>query len=239
VSQALRLRTYLGEITRDGQTWTGTHEPLVDEATFAAAGGTVVRRSSASADHDFVLSGLARCGTCGGAMTGQARAGAKRDTPAYRCRKYGLHSVCDAPALMIAARLEQHVLELWRARMELRAARGHGQDDAAGRLAAAGEAARQADDDVRGWLRDVDMRRMLGDADWRMALEARIAERDAATKQLEQARAQVGHAQLELSVEDVEADPELLRAALRSEVAAVRVRRGRGLPADRVTVEWR
>lgn len=238
VSQSLRLRVYLGEITRDGRTQHGTHPPLVDAATFGRVTTMVVRRASASKDHDFLLSGLARCATCGGAMSGQARAGANRDTPAYRCRRLGPDGSCDGPALMIASRLEPYVLGMWRERMATRRAEAEDGGGPAAQLAVAQREADLADQEVRAYLTNLSLKQSLGGDEWQLGLDARLAAREATRGALGRLRDAAAASDLGLTVADIEADPEILREALRGEIAKVVVRRGRGAPADRISVEF-
>jgi len=82
-------RVYLGEV-RLGDTWfKGIHEPLVDEATFAAAQRANPTGQRRSKD---VLSGKVRCGLCGRIAGVHYN---ERNQAIYRCRHRG--KGCDQP----------------------------------------------------------------------------------------------------------------------------------------------
>src|SRR5918911_4304716 len=116
ISQAqkiLRNRAYLGEIRLrlDGVEHVNpkAHEPLIDRSTWEAAQvkGPRIRNGGPPA----LLTGLARCESCGGAMS------PSRDgfgTPNYRCqaRPMANRRRCTAPSIISRAKLEPYVEEL-------------------------------------------------------------------------------------------------------------------------------
>lgn len=84
IARRLRSRVYLGESHTYGAqaqhaargTWIATHPPLVDAATFRAAGAALDRRrlggghaSASSRSASFAARGLVRCGGCGHVAT--------------------------------------------------------------------------------------------------------------------------------------------------------------------------
>jgi site-specific DNA recombinase len=104
--------TYTGKIRWRDKTFDAQHQPLVDELTFARAqailrerGEDVSRRRGNASD--FLLSGLVRCGRCGGAYIGMSARGNGGTYHYYACtgrQKYG-------PKACRGERLPQHKLE--------------------------------------------------------------------------------------------------------------------------------
>jgi site-specific DNA recombinase len=85
-------RRYLGEVCHSGDWYPGQHEGIVDGTTFERAQGLLAdnrqggQPPSRSTVHQFLLTGLVRCGSCGRALTtvtSHGRAGTKY--PYYRC----------------------------------------------------------------------------------------------------------------------------------------------------------
>ena len=99
VRPMLRNRFYLGELPDGAGGWRpGAHEPLLDDALFAAAQAARERNLSnpdsvpaTTPARTYSLSGLARCGHCGGRLhfntsrQGKARVYCYRDRQAARC----------------------------------------------------------------------------------------------------------------------------------------------------------
>lgn len=238
LSQALKNRVYLGEIDHDGQVFPGAHEPLVDAATWRLVQSTVALRKNRSTEHDFVLAGIARCASCGGAMTGQARANGKEGSAAYRCKRDRSREPCGAPPLILAGRLEPYVVGLWRDRMNARKADGRSRDTRADEAARLEALWAGADEEVRAWSQDLALRGALGRERWRDELDGLIRQRDALRGDADRALDGVAGGVFDVPLSMVENDPGLLRLALRSEVTAVLVARGRGAVEDRVVVDF-
>jgi len=87
----LRDRAYIGEVQHQGQWFPGTHEPLVDHATFARA--QVLLGNKIYQHHDLTYGGeLVACGHCGRPITGEQKTkktkhGSKTYVY-YRCSRY-------------------------------------------------------------------------------------------------------------------------------------------------------
>lgn len=95
------------ELSRPVEEWVrteATHEPIIDKATFQAVQERMEqkRKIGGRAQHsDYLLSGLLRCGHCGGAMIGNTNKGrfakTKGRAPVYHryiCSNYHKQGVC-------------------------------------------------------------------------------------------------------------------------------------------------
>ncbi len=74
VHRILRNRFYMGTFEWAGETYSGTHEPLVTLALWQAVQDVLDRRASSNvrvAPHKFPFSGLIKCGHCGCAVVAQ------------------------------------------------------------------------------------------------------------------------------------------------------------------------
>jgi hypothetical protein len=111
----LKSRTYLGEIHAGEFVNPRAHKPIVDEPLFLAAQRPEARTfTGRESSYPFLLTKIARCAACGGAMVGahqNAGRGGKR-YPIYRCTTSG----CAQPALVSARKLEPFVQDRLRAR---------------------------------------------------------------------------------------------------------------------------
>jgi Recombinase/Recombinase zinc beta ribbon domain len=87
IGEILRNRFYLGEVNLNGEWHAGSHKPIIDPGTFAAAqerlaaqrGGREPDGSGPPLAATFLLNGLMWCGECGGRM------GAHSGHGTYRC----------------------------------------------------------------------------------------------------------------------------------------------------------
>jgi DNA invertase Pin-like site-specific DNA recombinase len=112
VRRLLSNRAYLGEARYgDYAPHEGAHLPLVDLATWTQAQSEPAAQRSPSGD--FTLSGIARCATCGNALSG-TRMG--KSQKGYRCAhnqtravKRGGVEPCPAPTTVLCAPLEEYV----------------------------------------------------------------------------------------------------------------------------------
>lgn len=73
VEEMLKNPIYVGRVRCDGREYAGAHEPLVDDATWAAVQAEIARRGGGNhgqraASQPAMLSGLARCSNCGAPM---------------------------------------------------------------------------------------------------------------------------------------------------------------------------
>jgi site-specific DNA recombinase len=114
VTRMLGLRVYLGEVHQGDLVVSGAHEPLTDEATFAAAQVAQPGRPRRSPAAEFHLRGLIRCAGCGFPMVGwnqpRTRAsGAVDRVRVYRCVRQRTGGACTARAVVMADAVEQIV----------------------------------------------------------------------------------------------------------------------------------
>lgn len=107
VRRLLANRSYLGENIYGDRIERDAHDALVTRAIWEAAQPDAVRERRPKST--YPLSGLAKCGTCGEAMTGGTAGGGIRT---YRCRAAQTAwkgDPCPGPAMVVAERLEEHV----------------------------------------------------------------------------------------------------------------------------------
>ena len=241
VLRTLRMRVYLGEVAYGALLNPEAHEPLVDLGLWSRVQGMkqAVSRPTRSELHDFVLSGTIRCAACSYAMTGFARGGSNRKTPVYRCGKRHGSGICQAPALITASRVEAHVREQVLDHLRSAQALGVEPDDGPD-LVALREEADALEAELTAFLTDPMLRTVLGEADWHRGLQARAQARDEARARLGSAEARAANGKaVTVTADDVEADAELLRAAIGGALQAVFVRRGRGVVVeDRCALVW-
>jgi len=107
----LSLRVYLGQVGQRDLVVPGAHEPLVDEATFAAAQVAPRRRAPRSPAAEFHLRGVIRCAGCGFPMTGwnQPRVSASGTVArvrVYRCVRRRHGGACQDRAVVSADAVE-------------------------------------------------------------------------------------------------------------------------------------
>jgi site-specific DNA recombinase len=78
VHQILRKRLYTGDFDWDGETYTGTHEPLVTRERWQRVQGLLDARAENKTrrlKHDFAYTGLVHCGHCGCLLVGELKKG--------------------------------------------------------------------------------------------------------------------------------------------------------------------
>lgn len=109
---------HAGFVVHHGDTMPGAHEGLISPATFRRY--QAMRRERAeqrSVKHRYLLSGIARCGTCGEPMFGfHIEAGHNRSTNpyfAYRCRSIGTRAYGEHGPATISARLLDPIVIGW------------------------------------------------------------------------------------------------------------------------------
>ncbi len=112
----LRNRAYLGEVLFRGSYHASAHPPLIDQATFAAAGELLAEHSDDKAacrsnSYDYILSRLLVCAMCGKRYVGAAAHGRNGRYEYYVCfsrQRYG-SAGCTADRLP-ARELEESIL---------------------------------------------------------------------------------------------------------------------------------
>jgi site-specific DNA recombinase len=78
VHQILRKRLYTGDFDWDGETYTGTHEPLVTRESWQCVQELLDARAKnkvRKVKHDFAYTGLVHCGHCGCLFVGELKKG--------------------------------------------------------------------------------------------------------------------------------------------------------------------
>ena len=92
-----------GLIEHDGQiVGPASWHPAVTEREWRAVRAVLedpARRTSPGGGRRWLLSGIARCGICGGPMIGSTTGSKRGSRPVYRCREKGLHVGRDSNAL--------------------------------------------------------------------------------------------------------------------------------------------
>lgn len=111
VAKMLSNRVYLGQISCGPYTNPTAHAPLVDAETFHAAQKAVRptrRKARSDASRVMLLSGVARCASCGYALYGTKD---NKGLPLYRCARRHAGGVCPNPARVGALALEEAVAQ--------------------------------------------------------------------------------------------------------------------------------
>lgn len=123
VSRILRNPTYCGDVEhkRSGTRVPGTHAPLIRRELFERVQTLLAARKRLPPRHAtgaYPLSGVARCGVCGGRIDGQMRKGGQQRV--YRCHNYltgagcgaeGSRPLASVSAALAEAALQQHLAE--------------------------------------------------------------------------------------------------------------------------------
>jgi DNA invertase Pin-like site-specific DNA recombinase len=227
VRRLIENRTYLGRVQY------GTFKPneqahpaLVTRALCEAANhglGEYVRQREGA--REYPLSGIASCGTCGGAMRG--------GTGGNRLRRYRCSGGCDAPATISANQLEEHVVAVLRQAFQHPGfSVGEPSSDVDERVAAVQDAERE----LEAFASDLTARRLLGDG-YHRALQVRVDAAADARRNLDAALARVREARVVVPDElwgDLSARE--LRMVLGAMLETVVVDRGRGPLTGRVRV---
>lgn len=116
VVNMLRNRIYLGEVKHKDEWFAGRHQPIIEERSFELVGEILEAnkrgtRPGKSAIHDFVLTGLLRCGVTGYALTSSTARGRGKKYPYYRrVQKEAPTDDTEAVTNIAAADLEEIVL---------------------------------------------------------------------------------------------------------------------------------
>lgn len=186
-----------GQILWGGKSFPGAHEALVGPDLWQAyldrreAGRMVAPRTKASA---YLLSGLVKCGRCGGPMSGSGKSLAQG--PRFRCnrnRDYGSHDEagCTGGAVQMSV-VENHVLEWLKAlAADVDQAAKRAERGAAAVVSAEAEVRRatKAVDKINTDLQRLTIRLaedLVPVEDYQRARDQMVAERDAYVAQIEQ-----------------------------------------------------
>lgn len=109
----VKNRCYLGEAAQGDIVNTAAHDPLVTRIEFEAAQSNGKRREWRGEPR--LLSGIARCGSCGYALR---RDYTRADFLRYSCPRRHAAGVCQHPVTVGADRLDSYVTEAFLARLE-------------------------------------------------------------------------------------------------------------------------
>lgn len=83
VKRILRCRSYIGEREYEGEIWPLNLPPLIDRETWDRARTIDVRKPNGNTRKRYLLTGILRCGLCGGALYHKPQIG--RHKPEYQC----------------------------------------------------------------------------------------------------------------------------------------------------------
>lgn len=112
-AKVIRNPVYRGEIRYAGHTNVTAHEPLVPRDLWEAAQRSQPRPPRRKGARDpALLQGLARCASCGGAMTPNSARRRGRLDAIYRCMAYKAAGRCEAPASIAQPKLDAYVERL-------------------------------------------------------------------------------------------------------------------------------
>lgn len=171
VRALLRVRTYLGEVHYGSHVTIDAHEPLVDRATWEAAQTT---RRKVSRDSPVLLGfGLLRCAGCGYAMGASLSRGQRR----YNCNRNHGGGRCPSPTSATAELVESFVVARFLERYGAARVQSARANAALVALEREVDAARF---EFEVWRDDAEMRRMIGDSDYRAGMVARHARLESA-----------------------------------------------------------
>lgn len=201
---------------------------LVTDAQWYAAQSPALIVPSREGRHDYILTGIARCGSCGGSMAG----GGTPARPVYKCstRQSRGTVVCLAGPSIMADRLEPWVLGLVGAavRGNVQVSTG-GDSETAAALAAVLE---ESERELGAYVADTTARSIIGEAAWHAGLRVRADAVDEARERAADAANALRAVSAPRTWADVLASPVLLRAALRDRIETLVVHQGRGLPVE-------
>lgn len=231
VRRWLSNRIYLGEVRYGPLVNAKAHKPLTDEETWQRCQREPGEQRRAPSP--FLLKGLVRCAACRYAMGGHSHGGAG-STAVYRC--YRGTRGCPSPAVITAARIEKHLVDMVVDRQQ-GVLLGQADDDT--EALAAIEAYDEAVAEVEAFVADTEARKLLGEAAWQEGLRIRVFRRDELKPARDVAIARLRTQELaQRSTSDL--DRHGLRDLLAGMVRHAFVRRaGRGAPVeDRVLVVW-
>lgn len=228
VRRLLSSRVYLGESFLGELAKVDAHEPLTTPELYAAVQTLPEMRSTPrKASGDYVLSGVARCGKCGGGMIGQLQTVKGVQRRRLRCG-------CGGGASITADGLEEFVRD--RVGVAL-AARATVVRVESAPLYEAQEALALAESDLTRWLADDRTRELIGDELFHQGVEGRLEKLAEARERYQHVSSQVARAEVIPAISDLE-DPEQFARAVAAMVKAVKVKPGRGSTGERATIEW-
>lgn len=227
ISKVVRNRVYLGELRLGEWVNPESHEPLVSRDLFEAA-QLDLPRPPRPGNEPALLTGLARCASCGGAMTLSVNRGRH-----YRCpglvRRNGR---CQARAIIGAVKLETYVEEA--ALREIDSLSVTAQQRSL-QVDVADKALTAAEDELAAYQRAVSVSG-IGEAAFLEGMRARVDAVERARQGLAEARRMVGPLPEPGTLRELwsEMSVQERRHVLGGALSAVVVRRGRGPAAERV-----
>jgi site-specific DNA recombinase len=207
------------------------HKPLTTLATWTAAQTEPKHRRT---NGDYPLSGIARCGKCGGSMTGSLQTVHDRKYRRMICSSStngGTSST--GHAAIVADRLEEYVREIIGTML--------GDQEfmvryVPGDVEAAREAMEKAEAELTAFANDTTLREILG-AKYHDGAKERRAALDAAEAVYQELASQKAIS-TDLPAADELDQPEKFAAALRAMVDSIKVTPGRGPIEKRVRIRW-
>jgi hypothetical protein len=233
-----RNPAYLGH-SRIGSEKKGTlqvnkeaHEPLATLATWTAAQSEPRYRRT---NGHYPLSGITRCGHCGGPMTGSRQTVKGREYRRMVCSCANNGSVSGKGHAAIRAEvLEDHVRAIVKG--ELESGDGWWMRYVPGDVEAAQEALERAEAELAAFATDTTLREILGEKYHDGARERRDALDVASVAYRELASQKAINADLP-AAEELD-KPEKFAGALGVMVDHITIRPGRGSIEDRVVIDW-
>jgi hypothetical protein len=186
IGNVLASRVYRGEVHWGKYTNPTAHDPIVDEELWQAAQipTTTRLRPSRAAEPRYLLTGIARCASCGHAMQGTVNGHGVR---LYRCTRQSSAGECPAPVSIVARNIEPLAIDALTWIVD--ALQGAAGNDELPDVEALESAAARAE---RLWtqVQDPEVQELLGD-DYLPTLRTRKQDRERATLALEAGRATV------------------------------------------------
>ena len=238
----LSNRVYLGEIHHEtAGTNLDAHKPLIDFGTWTQAQSEPRQRARPG---NYVLSGIARCATCGGPMIGHFDSstsnGKQYEYRRYRCsnrwntKAHRDKHPCARGASINAADLDAIIRET------LRQVIAHGAvtlSDDAQELSRAEDVLRATEANLAAYAADSELQELLGIEAWKAGAAKRRQDVEQARDRYQAEAAKVKAAMTLPAATELDDDEQLTRA-LNALVKAIDVQPGRSPIGDRVSIRW-
>jgi site-specific DNA recombinase len=228
-------RTYLGELNHGEFINRNAHKPIVSQDLWDRA-HAMAKTPGKSGREAFLLTGLVRCGACGGRMSGLTHVvPATPNRPSYtifyyKCRMFYSWGRCPAPQRVQAVELEKLVVQAFEERFLARAGSDASAETSA-ELADAITTRREAEAELRAF-RDSPVTNRMGDELGREWVDEGMEVRLDAVKTAREAEAQARTAELGASLppglvdawERDELDDEERRTAMAGVIAVIGIK---------------
>jgi len=218
----LTSRIYLGEIHYGSLSSKGLVPALTDPATFEAADPGEIRGKRPTVALPLV--GLIRCANCREVMAGNTYGGSDHNTPIYRCG-----SGCGNGSVMIASRVHEYVFGAAREEM-----RGHVLAASRVNMAELDAAVEKAEAELDAFVSNLAVRAAIGEAKWEAGIKLRAEALATAKRVRDEALAADQFHTVDL---ENPSEAHLCRFAFVA-MGSVFIKRGRGVPADRIVIAW-